>query len=48
MIFTATVMEYIPTNAYFYIDDETKHGFLIDPGAQAKELLKLIADGLTE
>ena len=27
MIFTATVMEYIPTNAYFYIDYETKHGF---------------------
>lgn len=44
MIFTATVMEYIPTNAYFYIDDETKHGFLIDPGAQAKELLKLIRE----
>ena len=29
-------------NAYFFIDDETKHGFLIDPGAQADLLLKII------
>lgn len=29
-------------NAYFYIDDETRGGFLIDPGAEADELLKII------
>lgn len=29
-------------NAYFYIDDETRSGFLIDPGAEADELLKII------
>lgn len=32
------------TNAYFYIDDETNHGFLIDPGAEAERLLKVIAE----
>ena len=34
----------ITTNAYFYIDEITKHGFLIDPGAEADKLLKIIAD----
>lgn len=29
-------------NAYLYIDDKTRHGFLIDPGAQADKLLKII------
>lgn len=38
------VAEMIITNAYFYIDEETKHGFLIDPGAEAERLLKLIKD----
>lgn len=32
MILQATVTKYIPTNAYIYADNETKHGFLIDPG----------------
>ncbi|MBO5651892.1 MAG: MBL fold metallo-hydrolase, partial [Selenomonas sp.] len=27
--------------AYFYIDDTTKHGFLIDPGAQADKLKQI-------
>lgn len=44
MILQATVMKYIPTNAYFYIDNETKHGFLIDPGAQAGKLLEMIRE----
>lgn len=44
MILQATVMKYIPTNAYFYIDNETKHGFLIDPGAQAGKLLGMIRE----
>ena len=29
-------------NCYFYIDDATQHGFLIDPGAEADKLLKII------
>ncbi len=44
MILQATVMKYIPTNAYFYIDNKTKHGFLIDPGAQAGKLLGMIRE----
>lgn len=48
MILQATVTKYIPTNAYIYVDNETKHGFLIDPGAQAGKLLELIREkGLT-
>ena len=48
MILQATVTKYIPTNAYIYADNETKHGFLIDPGAQAGKLLELIREkGLT-
>lgn len=30
-------------NAYFFIDDKTRGGFLIDPGAEADELLQIIA-----
>ena len=29
-------------NTYFYIDDKTLHGFLIDPGAQADKILEII------
>jgi len=43
MILRIEVHGVFATNAYFYIDDETRHGFLIDPGAQADELLKIIA-----
>lgn len=32
----------ITTNAYFYIDDKSLHGFLIDPGAQADKVLEII------
>ena len=39
MILRIEVHGVFATNAYFYIDDETRHGFLIDPGAQADELL---------
>ena len=42
MVHTVEVFGVIAENAHFFIDDETKHGFLIDPGAQADELLKLI------
>lgn len=44
MILQTTVVGYIPTNAYFYIDDTTKHGFLIDPGAEPDKLMKIIKD----
>lgn len=43
MILRVEVHGVFATNAYFYIDDETRHGFLIDPGAQGDELLKIIA-----
>ena len=43
MILQTEVHGLIATNSYFYIDDETRHGFLIDPGAQAEKLLKIIA-----
>ena len=43
MIFQTEVRGVFATNSYFYIDDETRHGFLIDPGAQADKLLKIIA-----
>jgi len=38
------VRDIIETNAYFYIDEKSKHGFLIDPGAEAEKLLKIIKD----
>ena len=48
MILRKEVRGVFATNSYFYIDDETKHGFLIDPGAQADELLNVINErGLT-
>ncbi len=34
--------DFIETNAYFYIDEKTKSGFLIDPAAQADVLLEMI------
>ena len=36
--------EFIETNAYFYIDEKTKSGFLIDPAAQADVLLQMIGE----
>ena len=44
MIFCVEVNVFgvLDENAYFFVDDSTKHGFLIDPGAQADELLKII------
>lgn len=44
MIVEVPVRGYFDENCYFYIDDKTKYGFLIDPGAEAKKLLKLISD----
>ena len=42
MILRAEVCGIFLVNAYFYIDDETKQGFLIDPGAAADKLLNII------
>ena len=42
MINLVEVFGGILTNAYFYIDDETRHGFLIDAGAEPERLLHLI------
>lgn len=43
-VYTVTVGKIIPTNAYFYIDERTKHGFLIDAGDEADVLMKKISD----
>lgn len=33
------VCDVMETNAYFYVDEKTKCGFLIDPGAEAQKLI---------
>ena len=42
LIKTIPLQDMIETNAYFYIDEISKHGFLIDPGAQPEILISLI------
>ena len=42
MILQIEVHGVFATNSYFYVDDETLHGFLIDPGAEADKLLRII------
>lgn len=44
MIAQVPVKGYFAENCFFYIDDQTKHGFVIDPGAQAGGLLPLIRE----
>lgn len=44
MILLTEVRGVFETNAYFYIDDDTRRGFLIDPGAQADLLMNIIAE----
>ena len=41
---TVPVRGIIQTNSYFYIDEVTQHGFLIDAGAEAEKLLQMIKD----
>ena len=36
------VSDALDTNAYFYIDQNSGHGFLVDPGAEADKLLRVI------
>lgn len=42
MVRQIPVKGYFAESCYVYIDDTTKHGFLIDPGAEAERLLNLI------
>ena len=42
MIQCVPIYEFFDSNCYFYIDDDTNHGFLIDPGAEPDKLLALI------
>lgn len=44
MILKTEVHGIFATNSYFYIDDETLHGFLIDPGAEAEKILRIISE----
>lgn len=44
MILPIKVRGVFATNSYFYIDDETLHGFLIDPGAEDEKILKIISE----
>ena len=44
MIACVPVKGYFEVNCYLWIDDETKHGFLIDPGAQGHELMLLCCE----
>ncbi|MBQ8161616.1 MAG: MBL fold metallo-hydrolase [Clostridia bacterium] len=40
MIACVPVKGYFAVNCYVWVDDDTKHGFLIDPGAQGRELME--------
>ncbi len=46
MIRALKVRDYFETYTwcYFYIDEKTKHGFLIDPGAEADSILDVIRE----
>ena len=44
MIVQVPVIAHFVENCFFYIDDATKHGFIIDPGAQAEKLLGMIRE----
>jgi len=42
MIYSLPVTGVFVTNCYFDIDEETGHGFLIDPGAEGEKLARII------
>lgn len=44
MVLTVLVKGYFEEYCYFYVRDGTRHGFIIDPGAQADKLLDFIRD----
>jgi hydroxyacylglutathione hydrolase len=41
-VYKVNVKGYFSENCYFLIDEKTKHGFLIDPGAEGKKLLQIM------
>ena len=43
MVQSMITTDVFDTYTYFYIDMKTKHGFLIDPGAEADRILDFIA-----
>ena len=44
MIYEVQVQGYFSVNCYFAIDEGTKHGVLIDPGAQGEALVRMIRE----
>ena len=34
----------IQEHTYFFIDDKTKHGFIVDPGEEGERILKYIKE----
>ncbi|MBR2778873.1 MAG: MBL fold metallo-hydrolase [Firmicutes bacterium] len=42
MVKSVLVQDYFDSYCYFFIDEATKHGFLIDPGAEPEKLLEII------
>ena len=44
MVIAVEVHGLLATNAYFYVDDKTGSGFLIDPGAESGRLLHIITE----
>ena len=42
MVRCVPVKGYFEENCFFYIDDATRHGFVIDPGAEADRLLGIL------
>ncbi len=44
MYYKISVKGYFAVNSYFYVDDDTHRGFLIDPGAEGQRLLKFARD----
>ena len=44
MVLTVPVKGYFEEYCYFYVSDSTRHGFIIDTGAQADQLLDIIRD----
>ena len=41
-VYKIPVRGYFEVNSYFLIDEDTGHGFLIDPGAQGAALVQII------
>ena len=47
-VYKVPVKGYFAVNCYFLIDEDTGHGFLIDPGAQGNEIARIIQPEDTE